>query len=68
MLSYLEAEKFLLYILNEYIRCTEENRLILELIKDGSWKPAIYEIDKKKYKPLTTKDCKKLEDIFGLYC
>ncbi|WP_155962481.1 hypothetical protein [Streptococcus ruminantium] len=47
MLSYLEAEKFLLYILNEYIRCTEENRLILELIKDGSWKPAIYEIDKK---------------------
>ncbi|HEM3442199.1 TPA: hypothetical protein U1B40_000858 [Streptococcus suis] len=42
MLSYTEAEN----ILNDYINGVEK-AIILELIKSGSWKAAIYEIDKK---------------------
>ncbi|HEM4695370.1 hypothetical protein Q7W11_01755 [Streptococcus suis] len=46
MLSYTEAENILLNILNDYINGVEKT-IILELIKSGSWKAAIYEIDKK---------------------
>lgn len=46
MLSYTEAENILLNILNDYINGVEK-KIILELIKSGSWKAAIYEIDKK---------------------
>lgn len=68
MLSYTEAENILLNMLNDYINGVEEKKIILELIKSGSWKAAIYEIDKKKFKSLTKNDHQKLEDIFGLYC
>ena len=47
MLSYKEAERTLLNILNDYINEVEEKKIILELIESGSWKAAIYEIDKK---------------------
>ena len=50
MLSYKEAERTLLNILNDYINEVEEKKIILELIESGSWKAAIYEINKKKLK------------------
>ncbi len=68
MLSYTEAENTLLNMLDEYINGVEEKKIILELIKSGSWKSAIYEIDKKKFKSLTKNDHQKLKNIFGLYC
>ena len=68
MLSYKEAERTLLNIINDYINEVEEKKIILELIESGSWKAAIYEIDKKKIKTLTKNDYQKLKDIFGLYC
>ncbi|MGT2826567.1 hypothetical protein [Streptococcus himalayensis] len=68
MLSYTEAENILLNILNDYINGAEEKKIILDLVESGSWKAAIYEIDKKKFKSLTKNDYQKLKDIFGLYC
>ena len=47
MLSHTEAENILLNMLSDYINGVEEKNIILELIKSGSWKAAIYEIDKK---------------------
>ncbi|WP_321537838.1 hypothetical protein [Streptococcus suis] len=67
MLNYTEAENILLNILNDYINGVEK-KIILELIKSGSWKAAIYEIDKKKFKSLTQNDHQKLKEVFGLYC
>ena len=62
MLSYKEAERTLLNILNDYINEVEEKKIILELIESGSWKAAIYEIDKKKIKTLTKNDYQKLKE------
>lgn len=68
MLSYAEAEPILLQILGSYIEGMTDKKIILRLIESGSWRAAIYEIDKSKCRALTTNDRKKLEDIFGLYC
>ena len=68
MFSYNESDWSLFNILNDYINEVEEKKIILELIESGSWKAAIYEIDKKKIKTLTKNDYQKLKDIFGLYC
>lgn len=68
MLSYAEAENMLLNILNDYVNGIEEKKRILKLIELGSWRSAIYEIDKQKFKSFTTNDHKNLKDIFGIYC